>query len=1424
MVDAILPDSTTTVEFNPFDGPEIGRLTLTTEPQMEIWTACALGGDDANRAYNESVSLRFRGVPERSALEESVRKLMKRHESLRSAFSADGQRMIIFQDLPVRVQFEDYTEKNSAEQVQAVADFLRQEAEYCFDLLHGPLFRAALLTISADDSYLVLTAHHIVCDGWSMGIIMQDLSALYSANVKNQFVALPEPVLFKEFAEAQALFESSPEYATIQKFWLDQYQEGIPVVDVPTDFPRPKVRTYKSHRLDFELDKTLVTALKKLGREAGCSFNTVLVTVFDAWLHRLTGQQTISFGLPAAGQSVTGNYRLVGHCVNLLPLRSHLSEGARLIDFLKQRKTELMDAYDHQRLTFGSLLKKLAIARDPSRIPLVPVIFNVDMGLADGVDFHGLTYQLLSNPRAYENFELFLNASGSEESMTLEWSYNTQLFKPETIQAMMAGFEKLLREVTANPATQVGALHWAVPDNAVNVPVQGKTPVEEKSTPASEQQPLHQLLAQTAARFPEKIALEFQQQKLTYQRLHETANQLAAYLAEKGLQKGDIVGVALDRSPEMLISLLAILKAGAAYLPLDPAYPHDRLTFMLTDSSARMVITSQKYAGRLDVPVIEVEVEKALAESSGLPTSEPNSSTGGNDVAYILYTSGSTGKPKGVLIEHRNLVNLLTSMIDWPGITPDDRLLAVTTISFDIAGLELFLPLLVGATLVLADAETTRDGRLLLEAVQNEQISLIQATPATYKMMLGAGWETPLPLKVLCCGEALAKDLAEKLAARCASLWNMYGPTETTIYSTGKQILPTDSLITIGRPIQNTQVHILDEAGKQLGIGSVGEITIAGRGVARGYHNRPELNAEKFVKNPFGDGLLYRTGDLGKWTPNGEIHCLGRMDQQVKIRGYRIELGEVAHAILQNNDIGDAVVVAREDRPGNPQLVAYVVPDTTHNGNKAPEWRERWNNIYNMGVQREQNLSLEDQNLDLAIVEQLSDRKDIRQQADEWLGQSIERIKALKAQRIMEVGCGAGQLLFALAPDVKQYVATDYSQTAIDKLTEKIGGQADAFRHVRVQNGMADDFSILGSSRVDLVLIHSVAQYFPDTAYCIDVIRNAVEVTAAGGCIFIGDMQAKHTLWMHHAYDQLQRSSGEKTLAQFRQTVDRRVLMEDEFLADPAFFYALPHLIPGISAVDIQLRRGKHLNETTKYHYDVWLYVGDPPPTVAAAIEIDGRGVSPAAVEQDLRANPRAVVRVNNLFNARTAPDFALKQSMTQPGGETTIGVIKEQLADSSVGIDPNLFWQLGESLGYRVFNRWVSDGLDNLFEVVLIPKSLPNCIPEPPLGMTIREAAIESFARNPYKPLPTASREQVRRWKQWVKDLLPEYMVPTEFVALSQLPLTPNGKIDRKALPIPENESRATDPAVAQPRTREEDLVAAIWSEVLRARSDRRP
>ncbi len=439
------------------------------------------------------------------------------------------------------------------------------------------------------------------------------------------------------------------------------------------------------------------------------------------------------------------------------------------------------------------------------------------------------------------------------------------------------------------------------------------------------------LFAQQAYKTPDSIALKFHERVFTYKDLNEAVNKLTKYLIEQGLKNGDVAGLALDRSPEMVISLLAILKAGAAYVPLDPEYPKDRIEFMLEDSAAKILITSKKYHNHFIANTTEVLIEDALDKFPLYPADEPEVTVTGADLAYILYTSGSTGKPKGVQILHSNLVNFLVSMQATPGITTADKVLAVTTISFDIAGLDLYLPLISGAQLLLADSATAKDGRALVELVKAENVSIMQATPFTWRMMLVAGWDRKLPLTIFCGGEAFPKDLATQLLPKCSAIWNLYGPTETTIYSTIKQIT-SDGDITIGKPVNNTQIYILDEQMNNYTDGTIGEIYIGGDGVAVGYLNRPELSAERFVDDIFTNtpgSKIYRTGDLGKIREDGDIVCLGRIDHQVKVRGYRIELEEIEQNLIKEENIKQAVVIAREDTPGNPRLVAYVIVENT---------------------------------------------------------------------------------------------------------------------------------------------------------------------------------------------------------------------------------------------------------------------------------------------------------------------------------------------------------------------------------------------------------------------------------------------------------------------------------------------------------------
>lgn len=919
------------VDFNPFSGPKLLKAVPTTQSQLEIWLSCMIGGEDANRSYNESISLRLKGFLNKDALVYSLEELNKRHEILQSTFSADGKSIFIYEKFPFNLDYRDLTDLSIEEQNQYISDLKESDAQKIFDLENGPLFRVYLLKLSEKDHLLKLSAHHIICDGWSFGIILDNLSKIYSAKINKEAPILDTVMPFSQYAKEELQFFNSSEYKETEKYWLNKFKNNVPLLDLPTDTPRPATRTFKSKRSDFPIAKNLIESLKSIGAKSGASLVNTLLVAFESYLYLLTKQNTLILGLPAAGQLSTGNYELVGHCVNVLPLKSNPERNSTFLEFLNKRKSEIMEDYDHQQISFGAILKELNMARDSSRIPLVPVLFNIDMGMDANVSFAGLEHELSSDPRSYENFELFLNVTGTEQTLIFEWSYNTQLFNSSTIQRMTNEFETLLEAIIADPQIRIKDISIQKKGAAKQIKAWNDT-----FSDYPKDKTVFHFINEAAIKNPTKTAVYFNDQELTYTQLNQQSNQFANYLIKQGVKKGDIIGLAVDRSPKMIIILLAIMKAGAAYLPLDPKYPNGRIDFMLEDSSTKYIITNIKHNLNFKAKSTPLFLEEIWPALKNYQQQCPSLSLNGNDLAYILYTSGSTGKPKGVQIEHHSLVNFLLSFQKAPGIFPDDKLLAITTISFDISATEFYLPLITGASILLVDSNTAKDGRELLRLAEEKEITIMQATPTTWQMMLSADWKNKLPLKVLCGGEPLSKDLGEKLLQRVKQLWNVYGPTETTIWSSIKQIIDINEPITIGRPIDNTQLYILDEHKNISSTGSPGELYIAGDGLARGYLNRDELTAEKFVANPFVNGSkMYASGDLGYYIENGEIICLGRKDAQVKIRGHRIELEEIEYNLVQQPGIKAAIVCAQGENPNDQNLLAYIIPDNLRETNET---------------------------------------------------------------------------------------------------------------------------------------------------------------------------------------------------------------------------------------------------------------------------------------------------------------------------------------------------------------------------------------------------------------------------------------------------------------------------------------------------------
>jgi amino acid adenylation domain-containing protein len=921
-------DSTlTAVDFDPFAGGEVALTVLATAAQKEIWASVQMGVA-ANCAYNESQSLRLQGEFDLTAFQAAVQDLIQRHEALRMTVSPDGSTLCLTALLAIELPVLDWSGLTPADRDTQVASRRQLAVAQPFDLEHGPLFRVEIFKLQPQEHLVMITAHHIICDGWSWAVLLPDLGQFYSARKQGGMADLAVPDQFSAYALMLEEQAQSDEVAEAEAYWLKLFSGSVPVLDLPTDRPRPAFRTFDSAREDWDVSPQLVSQLKQLGTQLGCSFMSTLLAGFEVWLYRLTGQSDVVVGVLAAGQAATGMYNLVGHCVNLLPMRSQVAGEQSFSDYLNARKSTILDAYDHQQFTFGSLVEKLKIPRDASRIPLVPVLLNIDQGLDNRkLPFDGLTVEFYSNPRAYENFELFVNATELDGKLTLECQYNTNLFDAATIRRRMAELETLLAGVVANPSQSIKTLPL-LPES------ERQQLTAWNNTAAAYPQDLcvHQLFAAQVERTPNAIALIFEDQRLTYRELDDRANQLAHYLQTQGVQPETLVGISLERVPMMVVAMLGVQKACGAYVPLDPTYPQERLAFMMEDSQVSLLLTQGDLVAALPTDTVQViDLEQDWPTIAQQPTTAPATASTPQNLAYVIYTSGSTGTPKGVQVNHRGVVNFLTAMQQTPGLLPTDILLSVTTLSFDIAVLELMLPLTVGATTVLVSRAVAMNGEALLQMMQRSGVTVMQATPATWRILLAAGWTQSPNLRIFSGGEALPTALAQDLFGRVQQVWNLYGPTETTIWSTCYQLMGPDAQPWIGQPIANTQIYLLDAAQQLVPIGVPGEIYIGGDGVARGYLNRPELTAERFIPNPFiadPQAHLYRTGDLARYRPDGNLQYYQRLDDQVKVRGFRIELGEIEVTMTQHPEVQEAVVVVRPAEGGENILVGYVVPTT----------------------------------------------------------------------------------------------------------------------------------------------------------------------------------------------------------------------------------------------------------------------------------------------------------------------------------------------------------------------------------------------------------------------------------------------------------------------------------------------------------------
>jgi non-ribosomal peptide synthetase component F/SAM-dependent methyltransferase len=1158
--------------------------------------------------YNEATIFSFSWKLDLAALECSLNQIVRRHDVLRTSFDErDGEPVqVIAPELKAPLRVVDATRMQEHEALELI----RADARRIFQLSQAPLFRTILLRRPGEDLFAV-TMHHIICDGWSMRVFARELMALYQGS------PLPDlPIQYADYSEWQRGWLRNETLHKQLSYWKTQLA-GLSVLRLPVDKARPALQTFLGEREPVAISASLRAQLNALSQREGVTLFMTLLAAFQTLLHRYSSQNDIAVGAPVANRRHQETEALIGYFANTLVFRADFSGDPTFREVLARVRDSALGAYEHQDLPFEKLVEELHPARDLSRNPLFQVAFQL---------FSAPRLEGPSPERAPQMRQFEIGASKVDLRLDLTeladlrgyFEYNTDLFERDSVVRMAGHFTVLLAAIVADAEQPVSRL-----------PMMEEGERRRALSGLYHQASFGPYVDELAERqAPQSIAVVFGEEEVTYGQLNRRANQLAHHLKQRGVGREALVGLLIERSVDTVVALLGIWKAGAACLPLDPAYPRERLAAILEDARPQISITE-------------------------LPPGESADSPGcRGDLAYVIYTSGSTGTPKGVMVEHRGLANVAAEQARWFGAGSGSRVLQFSSLSFDASIFEITMALSTGATLVIAPRTA------LMQTLREQRVTIATLPPS----VLAAMPVEPLPdLQVLnFAGEPLAPQLAVRWSAEGRRVFNLYGPTECTIWATGAQITGTPS---IGKPIANVRVYLLDPHMEPVPPGIPGELCIGGIGVARGYLNRPQLTAERFVPDPFGDGRLYRTGDLARYRANGDLEFLGRIDRQVKVRGFRIEPGEIEAVLNLHPAVRESVVEAREEA-----LVAYVVPrpgkETEWEREQVARWRMIHEEIYAASRSTDPTFNTVGWN------SSATGQRIPPEEMQEHVERTVERILRVRPERVLEIGCGTGLLLFRIAPHCRQYVGTDFSSAALDCVRRA------PLPHVEVIRAEADDPAPGGP--YDTVILNSVIQYFPSIEYLIRVLDNAAWAVSDGGHIFIGDVRSLPLLEAFHAW--------------VEERAGRRPRQEVELVVDPEFFEALRARIPRIGRMEVHPKSGRFQNELTLFRYDVVLAIGK---------------------------------------------------------------------ADNACMPVPRKPWS-------AYANRPAHNG-----------------------------------------GLPSLLREYVR-------DRLPEYMVPSSIVSLDALPLTPSGKIDRDALPSPEPLGADTNGCFAAPRSENEQKIASVWEEVL--------
>jgi amino acid adenylation domain-containing protein len=1041
--------------------------------------------------YNLPTVVRLQGKLNVAILEQCFQAIVQRHESLRTTFTTvDGQPVQeISSHFDFALQIVNLRELPVSEREVQARSLTTQDAQRPFDLERDSLFRVTLLALDDQEQILLLTMHHIISDGWSMGVILRELAALYKAFSAGEPSPLPDlPIQYADFAVWQRNWLQGEVLETQLGYWKQQLDNAPPLLELPSDRPRPTEQTFRGATQVFELSQPLTAALKALSRREDTTLFMTLLAAFKTLLSRYTGQADIVVGSAIANRNRAEIESLIGFFVNSLVLRTDLSGNPSFKTLLSRVREVTLAAYAHQDLPFEKLVEELQPERSLSHNPLFQVMFQLRNAPMPTLQLAELTLTPLEVDQGTTQFDLSFDITEQAGTLQVSVEYSTDLFDSSTISRMFGHFQMLLAGIVANPDQCICYLPLLTTSEQQKLGDWGFFRAGEVRGAGKEAVTCHQLFEAQVERTPDAVAVVFDfdtdqltprndatqsippaplnkggvagggitkialqnRSSITYRELNQRANQIASYLQKLGVKPEVLVGICVERSLDMVAGMLGVLKAGGAYVPLDPSYPQERIAFMLADSQVSVLLTQQHLKewlpeNKARVVLLDADWEQIQQESQENPTSLVTS----ENLVYMIYTSGSTGKAKGVMVEHRNLVNAYRGWEEVYQLSSSVRChLQMASFSFDVFTGDVVRALCSGGKLILCPRDRLLAPHLLYDLIQQQQVDCAEFVPVVLRNLVQYLEESNQRLtwmRLLICGsDVWYGEEYEKFRQFCGEtrLINSFGVTEATIdssYFESTTLVSSRQLVPIGRPFPNTQLYILDQYLQPVPIGIKGELYIGGAGVTRGYFNRPELTAEKFIKNPFSNDLearLYKTGDVNRYLLDGDIEFIGRLDNQVKIRGFRIELGEIETTLSQNSAIRECVVLAREDLPGEKRLVAYLVQNqqdfysSVDLAQLEVERLEHWQTVYDNDFLNESFLDT-DPTFNIggwndSYTGQLIPETEMRQ----WVDNTVKRILALKPKRVLEIGCGTGLLLFRIAPHCVEYYGTDFSEAA----------------------------------------------------------------------------------------------------------------------------------------------------------------------------------------------------------------------------------------------------------------------------------------------------------------------------------------------------------------------------------------------------------